>query len=167
MSTPRVLGMTPANGFLLIAFIAAPLLIGYVGSLATMPQIPDWYAGLTKPALNPPSWVFGPVWTTLYVLMGIAAFRVFKKRAKAPKLARKALGLYALHLLVNLSWSLVFFAGQNPMNAVAIIFLLWAMIVSLVLFFSRIDKWAAYLLIPYLLWVTFATYLNIAIAVLN
>lgn len=159
--------MSPANGFLLLASIALPLLIGYVGSAFTMPQIPGWYADLLKPTLNPPSWVFGPVWTTLYVLMGIAAFRVFKKRAKAPKLAKKALGLYAVHLFVNLSWSLVFFAGQDPESAIAVILLLWAMIITLVLWFSRIDKWAALMLVPYLAWVTFATYLNISIAVLN
>jgi tryptophan-rich sensory protein len=167
MRKTTILGLTKANGLLLIAFMLAPLLIGYVGSAFTMPQIPGWYAELVKPALNPPSFVFGPVWTTLYLLMGIAAFRIFKKRDAHPQLARRALILYGVHLFVNLAWSLVFFGGQDPEMAVAVIALLWAMIVSLVLLFSRIDKPAALLLLPYLLWVSFASYLNIAIAILN
>ncbi len=165
--TPTILGMRPADGLLLLASIALPLLIGYAGSAFNMPQIPGWYQGLVKPDLNPPSWVFGPVWTTLYVLMGIAAFRVFKRRNKASRLARRALILYGIHLLVNLAWSIVFFGSQDPESAVAVIVLLWSMIVSLVLHFSRIDNWAALLLVPYLGWVTFATYLNISIALLN
>ena len=167
MRTTTILGLTKANGLLLLFFILAPLLIGYAGSAFTMPQIPGWYAELVKPALNPPSFVFGPVWTTLYVLMGIAAFRVFKKRGVRPAIARTALILYVVHLFVNLAWSLAFFAGQSPDGAVAVIAVLWAMIVSLVFLFSRIDTWAAMLLIPYLLWVSFASYLNIAIALLN
>lgn len=166
-NSPTVLGMRPKDGFLLIALIALPLLIGYVGSMFTMPQIPGWYDQLVKPALNPPSAVFGPVWTTLYVLMGIASFRVFKARHKAPKLARKALVLYGIHLLVNLSWSLVFFGGQDPESAVAVIVLLLAMIVSMFLLFSRLDRWAGALLVPYFFWVSFATYLNVSIAALN
>ena len=166
-TTPTVFGMRPKDGFLLIAAIALPLIIGYIGSAFTMPNVEGWYDGLVKPALNPPSSVFGPVWTTLYVLMGIASFRVFKARAKAPKLARKALILYGIHLLVNLSWSLVFFGGQDPEGAVAVIVLLLAMIVSLFLLFSRIDRWAGALLVPYFFWVSFATYLNVSIAALN
>ena len=152
---------------LLAAFIAAPLLIGFVGSVFTTPQIPGWYAGLIKPDLNPPSWIFGPVWTTLYILMGIASYRVYLKRAKFPKLTVRAFSLYAVHLLVNLSWSLVFFAAQSPMGAVWMIGLLWVMIVALIGMFARIDKLAALLLVPYLAWVTFATYLNISIALIN
>ncbi len=147
--------------------IALPLIAGFAGSLFTTPQIPGWYAGLVKPFLNPPSWIFAPVWTLLYVLMGCASYLIFKNRNVNKSLAHKALGLYAVHLLVNLSWSLVFFGGQNPDMALAIIALLWAMIVVLALLFSRISKLAGLLLVPYLFWVTFATYLNASIVFLN
>lgn len=152
---------------ILILAIALPLIAGFAGSLFTTPQIPGWYEGLVKPFLNPPSWIFAPVWTLLYVLMGYASYLVYKNRNINKNLANKALGLYAVHLLANLSWSLVFFGGQNPDMALAIIALLWAMIVVLALLFSRINKRAALLLVPYLFWVTFATYLNASIVFLN
>lgn len=159
--------MNSKHILLLAVFVAVPLSIGFLGSIVTMPIIDGWYSGLVKPALNPPSFIFGPVWTTLYVLMGIASYRVFRKRAVNKTVAWKALGLYGVHLLVNLSWSFVFFGGQNPEGAVAVIILLLAMILVLMLLFSRIDKWAAFLLVPYLAWVSFATYLNTSIAQLN
>ena len=167
MSRTSIFGMQPKNGALLLVFVFSALLVGYIGSYFTTPYIPTWYASLIKPELMPPSFVFGPVWSVLYVLMGIAAFRVYLKRKKAPKLASRALLLYGVHLLVNLAWSIVFFAGQNPNGAVAVIALLWSMIIAMVLMFSRIDKPASYLLIPYLAWVTFATYLNVSISMLN
>ena len=159
--------MTIRTTLLLIGSVALALWIGFIGSFFTMSAIPGWYAGLVKPALNPPSYVFGPVWTVLYVFMGIAAFRVYLKRAKAPLLARKALALYGAHLLVNLSWSLIFFGGKNIEAALAVIVLLAAMIAVLMLFFSRIDKTAGLLMAPYLFWVIFATYLNASILMLN
>lgn len=152
---------------ILVLAIALPLIAGFAGSLFTTPQIPGWYAGLVKPFLNPPSWIFAPVWTLLYVLMGYASYLIFRNRNVNKSLAHKALGLYGVHLVVNLSWSLVFFGGQNPDMALAIIALLWAMIVVLALLFSRINKRAALLLVPYLFWVTFATYLNASIVFLN
>lgn len=163
--TPTILGMRPLHGFALLGAIALPLLIGYLGSSFTMEAIPTWYAGLVKPLLNPPSWVFGPVWTTLYVLMGIASFLVF--RAFPQKGTTTALVVYKVHLLVNLAWSIVFFGMRNPEGAIAVIALLWLMIVWLTWSFYRLNRWAAYLLVPYLLWVSFATYLNVSIALLN
>ena len=163
----KLFGMDPKYGFLLLASVGIALLAGNIGSLFTMPAIPGWYADLVKPLLNPPSWVFGPVWTLLYILMGIAAFRVFIHRTKSPRIATKALLLYGVHLVVNTSWSVVFFGGQNPEGAVGVIILLWLMIVLMTLMFMRVDRLAALLMLPYLVWVTFATYLNVAIALLN
>ena len=152
---------------LLLLSVLVPLGIGFLGSFATMPAIPGWYAELVKPALNPPSYVFGPVWTLLYVFMGIAAFRVYQARQKNITLATKVLSLYGVHLLVNLSWSLVFFGGQNPEAALAVIALLLAMVAVLTLLFSKVDKMAGLLFVPYLAWVSFATYLNASIMQLN
>lgn len=153
------------NILIFLVAIALPLAAGFLGSGATMPAIPGWYAGLVKPLLNPPSFVFAPVWTLLYVLMGIASYRIYIKRNVAG--AVPALLVYGAHLLVNLAWSLVFFGAQNIEAGVMVIIALWLMIVSLIVMFSRIDKIAGWLLVPYLLWVTFATYLNVSIAFLN
>lgn len=163
----RVLGMSPRNGFLFLGFVISALLIGYVGSLVTMPAIGEWYRYLTLPPLNPPSSVFGPVWTTLYVLMGVAAFRVFIYAARAPKTAAKALTFYAIQLLVNLSWSFAFFGLRSPEAGLAVIIVLLLMIVWMMLLFFRIDRTAGILIIPYVAWVSFATYLNAGIMALN
>lgn len=151
--------------FYLLLSIALPLSIGFAGSIAVMPMIAGWYAGLLKPALNPPAFVFGPVWTLLYVLMGIAAYRIFRKRDQ--KGAIPALILYGVHLIVNFAWSFVFFGSQSVIGGVAVIAVLWIMIVALVVLFFRIDRTAGYLLLPYLAWVSFAAYLNVSIALLN
>lgn len=167
MTTGKVLGLQPAHGFVLLASILLALTAGYIGSAFTLPSIPAWYAALEKPVLTPASWVFGPVWTTLYIFMGIAAFRIFLKRARNSRLATKALILYGAHLLVNTTWSIVFFGGKNPEAGVAAIVLLLGMVAVLTLWFARVDRFAAYLMVPYLVWVSFATYLNVAIALLN
>lgn len=163
----RVLGMTPRNGFLFLGFVISALLIGYVGSLVTMPAIGEWYRTLALPPLNPPSSVFGPVWTTLYILMGIAAFRIFIYASRAPRTAAKALTFYAIQLLVNLSWSFAFFGLRSPEAGLAVIGILLLMIVWMMLLFFRIDRVAGALIIPYVAWVSFATYLNAGIMALN
>lgn len=150
----------------LIVAIGASLSAGIIGSLFTAPAIPGWYAGLVKPALNPPSWIFGPVWTTLYVLMGIAAFLVWKS-GWGRKEVRTALGVFGLQLLLNASWSVVFFGLQSPGWALVNIVALWFAIVWTMVLFYTISRPATYLLVPYILWVSFATYLNYALWILN
>lgn len=139
---------------------------GAAGAVITAPAIPTWYAGLHKPALNPPAWVFGPVWTTLYLLMGIAAFLVWRRWGTDPRV-KTALAIYLVQLLLNAIWSPVFFALQAPGAALMVIALLWLAIVVTMLKFHPISRAAAYLLIPYLMWVSFASYLNFSIWRLN
>ena len=150
----------------LISAIIICELAGIIGSIFTFSAIPTWYATLTKPALNPPSWIFGPVWTTLYALMGIAAFLVWKKgwnRKNVPK----ALSVFSLQLILNASWSIVFFGLHSPGWALVNIILMWLAIVWTMILFYKISKPAMWLLVPYILWVSFASYLNYAIWVLN
>ena len=138
-------------------------LAGFIGSVFTMPSIPTWYAALVKPAFNPPNWIFGPVWTLLYILMGIALYLVWQKRAGA----RAAIWLFLVHLVINALWSVVFFGWHEILWAFVVIILLWLMIVALIWMFYKVNKTAAYLLVPYLLWVSFASLLNYALWSLN
>lgn len=125
-----------------------------------------WYATLAKPALNPPSWVFGPVWTTLFALMGIAAFLVWRKGTHRRNI-KIALGIFGVQLALNTLWSILFFGMQNPGVALVEITLLWLAIVATIIAFARISRPAAWLLAPYILWVSFAAYLNYAIWAVN
>lgn len=148
--------------WLWLAFwVVLSLLPGAFGS-----QFPpgEWYAALAKPAWTPPSWVFGPVWTLLYVLMGVAAWLVWDRHRNA---ARGALTLFVLQLIVNAAWSWLFFGLRSPAVAFAGIVLLWALILATVIAFRRLRPPAAALLLPYLAWVTFAAALNFAIWRLN
>jgi translocator protein len=142
------------------------LLVGFVGSIFTTPAINSWYAYLNKPAFNPPAWIFAPVWTLLYVLMGIALFLVYKK-IKENKAALLAVIIFLTHLFFNFSWSLVFFGFKMITPAFANIIVLWLLIFYLIIIFWQIDKRASALLWPYLAWVSFATVLNYSIMVLN
>jgi len=149
----------------LITSIVISFVAGAVGSLATISNIPTWYAELEKPLLNPPNFVFGPVWTTLYLLMGIALYLVWtNKAAKSKPIAYVA---FAAQLILNALWSLVFFGLHSPELGILVIILLMGAIVATMITFYRFSKPAAYLLIPYLLWVCFATYLTVGVAVLN
>lgn len=150
----------------LLISLFASFSAGFIGSYFTFDAIPTWYETLERPFLSPPNWIFGPVWSTLYALMAVSAWRVWEKRSIHPT-ASRSLFLYALHLGVNALWSIVFFGLQQPFLAVAVILVLWICIVTLIVQFSRIDRLAAWLLVPYLLWVSFASYLNISIALLN
>lgn len=147
-----------------IASIAASLVAGFIGSLATTPNIPTWYNALDKPLLNPPSWVFGPVWSILYVLMGIALALIILQRSKR---AYHAYVWFGVQLALNTLWSVVFFGLQSPVGGIIVIGALIVSIIMTIRAFWAIDRTAAYLLIPYLLWVSFAAYLNVGIAVLN
>lgn len=140
--------------------------VGIIGSFFTAPAIPGWYQGLNKPEFAPPNWVFAPVWTALFLLMGIAAWLVWKKGFDRQDV-KVALGVFLGQLVLNLLWSIIFFGSRNPGFAFAEIVLLWLTILLTVVSFWKISKLAAWLLLPYLLWVTFAAVLNFAIWRIN
>ena len=146
--------------------ILSCLLAGFIGSVATMPSIPTWYAGLQKPVFNPPNWIFAPVWTTLFIMMGVAAFLIWDKGLENKKV-KVSLAIFGLQLLLNVLWSILFFGLQSPLYAFIDIVMLWASILATTIYFYRISAAAAYLLIPYILWVSFASALNLSIVILN
>ncbi len=152
--------------FQILAAIVLCQLAGVIGSFFTVTEISSWYTTLEKPALNPPNWVFGPVWTLLYTMMGIALFLVWKQ-FDTSKSARYAVFFFLVHLVVNTAWTLVFFGAKEVALALIVIAILWLMIAALIGWFWKIDRVAALLLVPYLLWVSFASYLNFAILQLN
>ncbi|MFA6295394.1 MAG: TspO/MBR family protein [Candidatus Paceibacterota bacterium] len=154
------------NTIKLIIAIVLSELAGIIGSVFTSPSIGGWYAGLVKPVLNPPSWIFGPVWTTLFVLMGIAAFLVWK-RGLDQKGVKVALGIFIVQLVLNTFWSIIFFGLHSPLGALIEIVFLWLAIVATIIAFAKVSKTAAWLLAPYILWVSFAMYLNYQIFLLN
>ena len=149
----------------LVLFVALCLGTAALGAAVTATSVKTWYANLAKPSFNPPDAVFGPVWTVLYILMGIAAWRVW--RIADRDTARGPLTLFALQLALNLGWSVVFFGLQKIGAAVATIVVLWVAILVTMLAFRTVDRVAALLMAPYLAWVTFATVLNIAVWQLN
>ena len=148
-----------------IICIGGALLAGIIGSIGTIDAIPTWYASLNQPSWTPPNWLFGPVWTTLYILMGVAAALVWKSDIKEGK--SRVITFFFLHLLVNTAWSLVFFSLKNVEAALAVITVLWFMIATLMVLFWKYDKRSTYLLVPYILWVSYASTLNLGILLLN
>lgn len=153
------------NYLKLIISIALPLLAGAVGSLATASNIPTWYAGITKPSFSPPNWVFGPVWTTLFILMGIGLYLVWQSPSQPTKTI--AMVIFGVQLVLNVYWSYCFFALHNPGLAFAEIIVLWLAIAATMVFFYLVRPLAMYLLIPYIVWVSFAAFLNYSIWRLN
>jgi len=153
------------SGWALAFWIGICLAAGGIGSFFTFDAVRTWYPTLQKPEWNPPAWVFGPVWSTLYVLMGIAAWRVSGQKGRAE--VRPALRLFGLQLLLNAAWSGLFFGLRAPGWAFLELLLLWAGILATLLQFRRLDRLAAWLLAPYLAWVTFAGFLNFTIWRLN
>jgi len=139
---------------------------GVVGSVYTMPAIPEWYAALAKPSFNPPNWVFGPAWTMLFTLMAIAAYLVWSKGLREPAV-RKGLILFLIQLALNSFWSFLFFGLRSPLYGLIEIFVLWAAILVTIVQFLKISRVAGLLMIPYLLWVSFAVSLNLGIWLLN
>ncbi|NND31686.1 MAG: tryptophan-rich sensory protein [Saprospiraceae bacterium] len=142
------------------------LLIGFLGSLSTFEALSSWYPALVKPAFNPPSWIFSPVWTTLYIMMGLAAALVWHEGWQK-RVVRNALMLFLAQLLCNGLWSVVFFGMQSPGGAVFVIIILLLLIIFTIIRFFQLRKLAGYLMLPYILWVSFATVLNISIYLLN
>lgn len=146
--------------------VAVCLLVGALSGLATQSSVDTWYTTLNKPSFNPPNWVFGPVWTLLYLMMGVAAGLVWSRGAQGgPR--NKALSLFASQLLLNASWSLVFFGLQSPLPALFILLALLVLIALTLRAFGKVTPAAAYLMVPYLLWVAFAGVLNYKIVELN
>ena len=156
---------TSSRAAALTISLLAAYAAGAAGSLFTAAAVETWYPALTKPPFTPPPWVFGPAWTVLYTLMGIAAFLVWKHREIPP--AARSLRLYAAHLLLNAGWSGLFFGLRSPALGLAGILLLLAVIAFLTLRFYRIKKAAGILFIPYLGWTAFAAVLNTSILILN
>ena len=149
----------------LVLFLAICLGAGGLGAIATTPEIEGWYKTIAKPSWNPPDALFGPVWTTLYVLMAISAWLVW--RPNGFRAAAVPLTLFAVQLLLNLAWSWIFFGMHQPGWAFAEIVVLWLAILATTVSFFRRAKIAAWLLLPYLAWVSFASVLNHAIWQLN
>lgn len=158
MTTPQKIG-----AFVLSLLI--PLAVGGISGFFTVSAIPGWYQTIQKPSWNPPNWVFGPVWTTLYVLMGIAMYLVWT-RPRNPE-RQGALYLNAIQLIFNFFWSLIFFNLHAIGAALIEIGVLWVMIVWTMFAYDKVYKPAAWLLLPYIVWVTFATILNFTIWSLN
>ena len=138
---------------------------GFIGSFFTTSSITNWYAFINKPLFSPPNWIFGPVWTLLYILMGISAFLIWKKRDNLK--TKQAFIFYGIQLILNALWSIIFFGMHNPGLAFLEIIILWLFILITLIKFYKINKIAGLLFIPYLLWVSFASILNYAIWMLN
>ena len=174
----------------LLAFLLLTLGVGALGNIAVQPSIPTWYAGLIKPSFNPPNWLFAPVWTTLYVVMGVAAWRVWRVQQERPASpAREALAgevsasararggrrgpisiemaAFGIQLALNCAWSFIFFSAHQLGAALAEIIVMWVAILATLVLFWRRDRLAGLLFVPYLAWVSFATALTHAIWRLN
>ena len=149
-----------------IISLLIPLAVGGISGFFTTKAIPGWYAQLNKPWFNPPNWLFSPVWTSLYIMMGIALWLVWK--SDAPQiLKRRAIYLFAAQLVLNFFWSLIFFNLHQIGWALVEIVAMWGMILLSIVAFAKINKAAAWLLVPYISWVSFATILNYSIWQLN
>lgn len=159
------MGANGMRAFSLVFWVVVCQAVGLMGARWTAPEIPAWYGALIKPSFNPPGWVFGPVWTVLYLLMAIAAWRV--GQAAPSGLRTAAIWAFIVQLVLNLAWSWVFFHRHDLRGAFAEILLMWLAIAVTAWLFKRVDTTAAVLMGPYLLWVTFAAVLNGAIARLN
>jgi tryptophan-rich sensory protein len=147
----------------ILVVVVTCLAIGYFSGMVTRSAITNWYPTLVKPVFNPPNWIFAPVWSMLYIMMGIAAGLVWSRIDFEKEAVKKALIFFAVQLALNALWSYLFFGLQNPMLAGIEIVILWLMIFETYTKFVKINKIAGYLLIPYLLWVSFATVLNASI----
>lgn len=162
-NTPRTNHRTRV--FALIAFMVLCLIISAFGGAVTATSVNDWYAALNKPFFNPPDWLFAPVWTVIYFMIAFSGWRVWLKTGIAN--AKGPFGLYAAQLALNLAWSFMFFGAQSPILGLIDVVILLAVIIANMIAFWKIDRLAGSLLVPYALWVAFATLLNAAIWHLN
>ncbi|HXU27002.1 MAG TPA: TspO/MBR family protein [Bacteroidia bacterium] len=151
--------------FKLILCLLLPLLVGAIGGVATAANVKGWFLTLQKPFFNPPNYLFGPVWTVLYILMGISLYLIVQSANSSFK--KRALIIFGIQLFLNFWWSFIFFQFHLLGVALLEIICMWLCIIATIVSFSKVDKRAAYLQVPYLLWVSFATTLNAAIWYLN
>ncbi len=154
------------NALFLVLFIIIAQMAGFIGSLFTADSVDTWYKEISRPSFTPPDWLFAPVWITLYVLMGISAFLIWKKGANK-KEVKAALIIFFIQLVLNSLWSIIFFGFHLTLIAFIEIILLWVAILFMVIKFYSISKAASLIQIPYLLWVSFASVLNFSFAALN
>jgi len=157
--------MSKINWGRLSLSIFIPLVAGFLGSFFTGSGVKTWYLVINKPSWNPPSWLFAPVWTTLFILMGIALYIVWSQ--KMSDQVKAALRIFAAQLFLNVLWSVFFFGMGNFWLAFVEIIILWAFILVTIMRFFKINRTAGWLLVPYILWVSFASFLNLTIASLN
>ena len=157
--------MDKTKFFKLIVSLILPIGLGSLAGIFTAKAIPEWFDTLAKPSFNPPSYLFGPVWTALYILMGISMFLIWN--TPKTELRQKALVVFGVQLFFNFWWSILFFSFHAIFLAVIDILVMWLLIIYMIVLFKKIKLVAAYLQIPYLLWVTFATVLNFSIWYLN
>lgn len=151
--------------FKLLVSLILPIGLGSIAGIFTAKAVTGWYTTLNKPSFNPPGYLFGPVWTALYILMGVSMFLIWN--TPKTELRQKALAVFGLQLFFNFWWSILFFSFHNILLSVVDILLMWFLIFYMITLFKKIKPVAAYLQVPYLLWVTFATVLNITIWYLN
>ncbi len=157
--------MTKSQIFKLFASLVLPLGLGAIAGLFTAEAVPEWYETLNRPSFNPPNWLFGPVWTILYILLGISLFLIWKKSASKER--NLAILVFLLQQALNFAWSFIFFYFNMIGFALVEIILLWASIIIMLILFRKIKPIAAYINIPYLIWVTFAAILNAGYYLLN
>lgn len=150
----------------LLASLIICQIAGFIGAIFTTPAISTWYATLEKPTFNPPNYLFAPVWTILFIAMGVALFLIWAK-TKNDKEKKLAILLFAIQLFFNIMWSIVFFGLHSPFLGIIIIIILLALIITTTIRFFKLSETAGILMIPYILWVSFATVLNIALYMLN
>lgn len=155
-----------SNPLRLIISIVVCQLAGIIGSIFTISSIPNWYAGLQKPSFTPPGWLFGPVWVILYLLMGIAAYAVWKSGLSNWQV-RHALFIFAVQLVLNLTWSVLFFGLHSIVAGLVDIVLLWIAIIFTMMAFFKLSTTAGVLIVPYFLWVSYALILNLSLWLLN
>jgi len=151
--------------FKLLVSLILPIGLGLIAGIFTTKEVPEWYDTLNKPSFNPPGYLFGPVWTALYILMGISMFLIWN--IPKTKLRQKALTIFGVQLFFNFWWSILFFSFHTILISVVDILLMWFLILYMITLFKKIKPIAAYPQIPYLLWVTFASAINISIYYLN
>ena len=150
----------------LVVSILIPLIAGFIGSIATISSIPTWYFTLAKPAWAPPNWIFGPIWTALFILMGIALFLVWREGI-GRRDVKIAVSIFGVQLVLNVLWSVIFFGLHSILGGLIEIVFLWTSIIITIITFYRVSKAGGMLLLPYIIWVTIASYLTYTVYLLN